>query len=1207
MSFNGFALATSQFHALAAPKAASHALAAPKAASHALAAPKAASHALMVGSPTITSVRGLQRNHFFAQIDDKVFVPIICSDHSTRMWSFCHDWLDSQLSPSRSDKTCSHEHSWRRVCRHSLTHQSCMFLTKGTCNFVHIDFRATSSAEQAMAAFTAMSVPTSGQFVRYPTLPATVSAPVPATVSAPVPAPVPVPVSVPVPATVSAPIPAPVPVPVMVEFTVQNIQKISFPSTLTGYVNIQYMQGGAQNNTSICSTWLERSLKRLDDPIRKEVLPCASTHPHPKIMVCVFHFAGRCRDGNNCQRAHITNAMPIQPKLPVVPTSADFANGIVASAVVSTPQWNLTGTQITPRIQAAAPALVKFYKTIMCNNFLNGECKYSATRCRFAHHRSQLEVSPDMQYRIDFLTALNTKTLPNDFFKIVYEELVNVLSEPINLRLMKNFAAKFVAIDRTEKNLYENLRSMWWNKWNFDLFTQFDERTVSFHDFEALLSQWASVRHLMRSSKKVLSNGEKKTIYLRDECEIEETNDFALFGPADNLMERHVLALYELSSRRCRQNYLSQTENFKNVIGARLANEITSDDIRKRFVDFIHEDKVDACNYHDAACHSGGHCGSNDSTFINLRIISGVSQRKIANTVSDCQLALDKLMDEYETMLRTAIALYKETSCKKSDLSTMSQRVFDSKVKTLYNLLHETSSSRSLPYLVNLIGKAERDLALAKSHAGICPVALGYAPLCIDTDDRLPGSRMTSIQILTESVLASRAKKQLRLARKQAERAAVAAAEAEQEDDFYIGADGEEYVIPKSKETDIISDIVTEEPVERARREPLVLELTEDEISNAETVKMDNMSFGISKKEQIRLAKIARAEIKKQEDDITFISVSEDVAPIMTHADKLRARREQKAMKLTKEQTKIARQQALKQTIARAEDARVSKLEKKHGIKMSRAERLAEEEAELKADAEAAASAASQRLAAARLMQEEERIAAEKAEQRALASMSSNSTYCSASISSRFFANDSDDSDSDDDNSEDSDDDFSPAGMAIKQAEADIKTYLAVISELSPKKRTLTEEEEDFLQPINFTNFVYTRFSNFIPLNGNTATRFVFRQQTTDNNGISLPNKTAKPMLFGPFKTMTLANAIKDEFQGMSVTVDTLERILKLEPTDRIQPCSAEFGFYLKINVKKPTRTGNIALIQTVVTTLLMFNLCTIQTLNSLSVSLQVN
>ena len=76
--------------------------------------------------------------------------------------------------------------------------------------------------------------------------------------------------------------------------------------------------------------------------------------------------------------------------------------------------------------------------------------------------------------------------------------------------------------------------------------------------------------------------------------------------------------------------------------------------------------------------------------------------------------------------------------------------------------------------------------------------------------------------------------------------------------------------------------------------------------------------------------------------------------------------------------------------------------------------------------------------------------------------------------------------------------------------------------------------------------------------------------------------------------------AVRKQFMGISVSVDTIQRILILSPEDRIQPCDAEMGYYVKFNVKRPTESGNVELIRKVIVALLSYDLCTIENISTL-------
>ena len=151
--------------------------------------------------------------------------------------------------------------------------------------------------------------------------------------------------------------------------------------------------------------------------------------------------------------------------------------------------------------------------------------------------------------------------------------------------------------------------------------------------------------------------------------------------------------------------------------------------------------------------------------------------------------------------------------------------------------------------------------------------------------------------------------------------------------------------------------------------------------------------------------------------------------------------------------------------------------------------------------------------------------------------------------------------------------------------------------------RVLTNDEMTFAT-LNARAFYD---SEFVPIDGTSPTQFILRMITCDNDGRAFANGAAKPIIFGPFRTKETAMAVRKQFMGISVSVDTIQGILCLSPEDRIQPCDAEMGYYVKFNVQKPKVSGNVELIRKVIVALLSYDLCTIENIGKLlSVSARV-
>ncbi len=991
------------------------------------------------------------------------------------------------------------------------------------------------------------------------------------------------------------------PFPIVV-LDVQNVQKFEFFSFKSGYVDIKFTLGNDSDikEMTVCVEWLKNKLKRLDDSTRVKELPCDRTHSHPsaKYSPCVFNFAGNCK---GCKWAHyIANEVKETPKVVIAPISDDFnVSGPVPIVQKTETSWNTVATNYKHQTQERKSGPTRQLKTMMCSNHLDGNCTYSAESCRFAHHRSMLEISPAMKYRFDFITALSNNTLPADYFHTVFAELIRVMSEPSNLRCLKSMAAKLFCEHHSDIDYLSeyiiSLRYMWWNKWNMSLLHSLEKNLVAPHDFMALLTQWRFACHIMRSDSMA---------EVRNNVLIIESNTFALFGEPDNSQERNVLALYELSTRRCMQFY---NTTFRDTISTNLATMEIPEKTRKFFNEFISSPPATTCPHHDSACLNGGHA----FTFINMLTMCGSSKRQYEEKMAHYEKNMSKLLTEYEALVRQAIKLHiiiKTNPTTAFDAPVISRSQLQEHREQLLVLMSTPETAiknkvRSIPLLVKYLTSAEIAFVNAK-NAGLCPVSRGYTPLCVDIDIESKPSSLPYVIHASATADAARSKKQATEARKLAIHAAEQAelANAQYHLSSYITETGEEEEclieapqpapIPRFRLPDYI-------PTKRFFRTLHIL--SEDDDSSY--MNQDNIIIIPGKNEVSRAVKNERI-VDALEQCLTLSNNTSTHAEVqLSNADRINdmeKRREEQESK-RKSSSKSMRDAKFESKCALAEEARINKL-----LKHSNKSRYARDEAE---DGECFAEAVQQveedtiALTEARAKLDEiERIAAIE-EAAALNDMAnSTTTIQSKPVVSRFFNNDDDDSDDDnesDNESADTDDDIEDeialAKRAVLIAEQNLKQSQIIVAEMKLTKYKISDKEMKSVNGIALD--IYN--SGFVPLTSDTDTRFVVRMVTTDNDGTLLSSGSIKPILFGPFRTRDIATALKKEFKGLNVIVDTLERVLQLKPEHLIQPDSKEFGYYLKISITKASYYRNLELIEKAIIALISNGLCTFDSIKT--------
>jgi hypothetical protein len=1099
----------------------------------------------------------------------EVFLPVEQLDGSDARGVFvCPKWLRIGLlsDSERKELQASEDPAVRDRFTYNGCHDHrqdqlvCFYHADRVCRFegcarLHIDFAVGTSESAVINLYNSMEEIPRARSLVLKARPARLSPGAAAAVAAAAAAAVPTPVA----ARVTEPVQVPV-APVAVAAAAPRYPTLSVSVFEQDYVfphnvdtdMIEIRTSRFAQGVWVCRKWVQFMLT---NPSKRGEKPSCHEHAGPSYTpLCGFQAS--CRK-EECRWQHFLKSCfaptaPVAVAVPVMnietayfpPLSANAApvsqqpqqGYSMAAAVVPEFVAPVAATAVAAVERASTKTLVQHgrndRKTAMCRIILAGDDCERGSACAFAHSIAELRPHPSGLFRVEFIEKLTRNALPEDFFVQVWDEVLRVMTEPKNLQCL-SFLGE---IDSRQLGI--NLDTM--------IIKRLQTGTFNTTDFVGILHLWSMVSKFMRSDD-------------RTQKQIAFPNDFALFGEVEGERETDVLALCELT-RRCDKDFHHCLGNPFAVVAERIADVRVCEQAKSRMYQYLCHKSEASCTFYQTTCPAGGH----NCTMIDLRAVVG-DKASFKEALDGTRLRdeLTKLEAEYEGLIREGLTLYdlkfQETEDADGFAQVRAGNLRDARIKELQSFKEARAlGKRSLP----IVGKELKDTYVAlmsiTKRFGVCPITnLLYKPLNVLEAAPAPVVSAPAVPVATSATSSTSqppklsAKQMRKLARARVRAAAAEAdydscsdAEGAMEDFEEMGGgkaskgakrmchssavpvyrkqakQAKVMEVPESAPT-FVPSVSDEAPV----REQIV-RVTEvasdDEVFNSGTrSQLFEVVVGMSKKERLKL------EREERKQAAAAAAAADDNT---THAETQRRHKHKTAAPLTLEQ------------------------------------QFASVEAELAAELK--------KLAALQLEDSESETESESDDE---VTFATSMVAVSTVRRSRFFDEDSssdsgDDAESASDSSSEDDDcssicsdddEITRADKRVKQLRRKRRDLFESLQ--VPTLRTLTEDETHSVKAVALEMIQ----SEFVPLS--EGSRFVIRTVLKDNDGKA--RGTSVPIVFGPFKYERAAIALKDDFKGISVSVDLLSKLLNCKEDDAVPLDPKEEGYYIKFNAKNPRKT----------------------------------